>query len=50
MEYELKVNEQDAQLILQALGELPLKATLTTFLKVNGQIIEAQKSKSAATL
>ena len=48
MEYELKVNEQDAQLILQALGELPLKVALTTFLKVNGQIIEAQKGKAAA--
>ena len=47
MEYEIRINEQDAQLILQALGELPLKATLTTFLKVNRQIIEAQKGKPA---
>ena len=50
MEYEITINEQDAQLILQALGELPLKATLNTFLKVNRQIIEAQKGNPAATL
>ena len=50
MEYEIRINEQDAQLILQALGELPLKATLNTFLKVNRQIVEAQKGKPTATL
>lgn len=45
MEFDIKINEQDAQIILQAMGELPLKVAVNTFLKISGQISEQQKGK-----
>lgn len=44
MELTIKMDEQDVQLVLQALGELPLKVSLNTFLKINRQAIEQKKS------
>ena len=49
MEFTIKINEQDAQLILQALGELPLKNSINTFLTINRQLIEQRtKDESSA--
>ena len=43
MDFTIKIDERDAQLILQALGELPIKTGITTFLKINEQLNEQQK-------
>lgn len=45
MEFNVQIDEQDAQLILQALGELPIKVAIKTFLKVNEQLIAQQTTK-----
>lgn len=52
MEYELKLARDDIQLILQALGEVPLKLSGTTFSNIQRQVIDqdAASMKSAAPM
>lgn len=38
MTYALTLEQADVQIIMQALGELPLKVTLNTFAKVQQQV------------
>ena len=40
MTYDLKLEQSDIGLILQALGELPLRVALQTFGKVQQQVSE----------
>ncbi len=40
MNYDLKLSQADVAVITQALGELPLKATLNTFAKLQQQVAE----------
>lgn len=42
MEYDIKINEQDVHVIMQALGELPVKVAVNTYIKLNNQILEQQ--------
>lgn len=46
MEYQLNVSQQDIQIILSALSELPLKITLNTFLNLRSQIQEQDKQNT----
>jgi hypothetical protein len=38
MTYTLTLEQAEVQVIIQALGELPLKATLTAFAKIQQQV------------
>jgi hypothetical protein len=40
MTYTLTLEQSDVQLLMHALGELPLKATLNTFAKLQKQVAE----------
>lgn len=40
MEYALKLSQQDVQVIINALGELPLKVSANTFGSIHRQIAE----------
>lgn len=46
MTYELKLEQSDVVLIMQALGEVPLRVGLVTFGKVQQQV-QAQDEASA---
>lgn len=49
MEFTIKLDEQEAKLVLQALGELPIKIAVNTFLKVNSQL-SLQQDTTGTTL
>lgn len=49
MEYDLKLSQQDVQIIVGALGELPLKISAIAYANVQRQIIE-QDGKNAIPL
>jgi hypothetical protein len=49
MEYTLILTQQDAQIIVNGLGELPLKVAANTFAKLQKQIAE-QDEKNAVLL
>lgn len=40
MEYTITVTQQEIQILFQGLGELPLKATLNLFAKMQAQVSE----------
>ena len=44
MEYELKLSQQQVQIILQALGELPLKFSLNAFAAVQEQMTKQDEA------
>lgn len=44
----LKLNPQDAALILKGLGALPLSESFQTFMRVNQQLTEQQQQPAAA--
>lgn len=44
MIYDLKLSQQHVQLIMQALGELPLKLTLNAFAELQKQIAEQDEA------
>lgn len=46
MTYELKLEQADVLLILQALGELPLRVVLQTFGKVQTQVNEQDQANA----
>lgn len=46
MTYELKLSQQHVQLIMQALGELPLKVTLNVFAELQKQVAEQDEASA----
>jgi hypothetical protein len=46
MEYDLKLSQQQVQLVLQALGELPLKVTLNVFAAIQEQVAKQDDEKA----
>lgn len=46
MTYNLSLTQGEAHLIMQALGELPLKVALNTFANVQRQIAEQDESSA----
>lgn len=46
MEYDLKLSQQQVQLVLQALGELPLKVTLNVFAAIREQVAKQDDEKA----
>jgi hypothetical protein len=49
MEYTLTLTQQDVQIIINGLGELPLKVAANTFAKLQKQVAE-QDDKNAVSL
>lgn len=49
MEYQLTLAQSDLMIVLQALGELPLKVAVNTFAKIDGQR-QAQDAANAMKL
>lgn len=46
MTYELKLTQQQVQVIAQALGELPLKVALATFSDIQRQVQEQDEASA----
>lgn len=46
MEYNLKLSQQEIQIISAALGELPLKVSIALFGKIQQQVINIDNEKS----
>jgi hypothetical protein len=46
MEYQIRLTQQEVQLILAALGELPLKLTMSAFANINAQVIQQDQAKA----
>ena len=46
MEYEIKLTQQELQLLFQGLGEIPLKVTLNLFSKLQQQVQEQDTAKA----
>jgi hypothetical protein len=44
MEYTFTVTENEANIILAALGELPAKNTIDTILKIKNQVVEQMQA------
>lgn len=48
MIYNIKLTKQEAQLVGQALAELPLKVSFNAFASVNQQVIEQEQAAAQA--
>lgn len=46
MDYTFSLTQQEATLILQALGELPLKMTVNVFAKLQNQLHEQDQANA----
>jgi hypothetical protein len=46
MDYTVKLSANDVQLIFQALGELPLKASLNTFGQLQSQVAQQESAST----
>jgi hypothetical protein len=46
MDYELKLTQQEAQLVLNALAELPLKFSGAAYSKIQQAIVEQDRQKA----
>lgn len=46
MTYDLKLEQAEVMLIMQALGELPLKLTVGVFAKVQAQVAEQDSANA----
>lgn len=50
MEYNFKVNEEEANIILQALGEIPAKISMGLISKIQSQAKEQQEVPKEAVI
>lgn len=46
MEYDFKLTQADALIIIQALGELPMKLSINTFSKFQAQMRQQDAAKA----
>lgn len=46
MEYDIKLTQQELHLIMQSLGELPLKVTINLFGKLQQEIVRQDQEKA----
>lgn len=49
MEYNFEFSQQESQLLLQGLGEIPLKFSINLFLKLD-RLIKEQDAKNAVSI
>ena len=48
MEYNLKLSQQEINIIAQSLGELPLKLTLNIFISIQNQVSKQDKDNAVS--